>query len=68
MTLAAQQSAQKRTPLYNLHVAKGARMGPFAGYEMPIQYPSGVMKEHVHTRRVFRVASFVHEREGRSAK
>jgi aminomethyltransferase len=40
----------KRTPLYDLHVAKGARMGPFAGYEMPIQYSPGVMKEHLHTR------------------
>jgi aminomethyltransferase len=44
------QPALKRTPLYNLHVAMGARMAPFAGYEMPIQYPAGVMKEHLHTR------------------
>lgn len=48
--LAPQHAALKRTPLYGLHVAKGARMGPFAGYEMPIQYPPGVMKEHLHTR------------------
>jgi aminomethyltransferase len=40
----------KRTPLYDLHVAEGARMGPFAGYEMPIQYPAGIMKEHLHAR------------------
>jgi aminomethyltransferase len=40
----------KRTPLYDLHVATGARMAPFAGYEMPIQYAAGVMKEHLHTR------------------
>ncbi len=40
----------KRTPLYDLHVALGARMVPFAGYEMPVQYPLGVMKEHQHTR------------------
>jgi aminomethyltransferase len=39
-----------RTPLYNLHVELGARMVPFAGYEMPVQYPSGVLKEHTHTR------------------
>jgi aminomethyltransferase len=39
-----------RTPLYNLHVELGARMVPFAGYEMPVQYPSGVLKEHNHTR------------------
>ena len=40
----------KRTPLYDLHVALGAKMVPFAGYEMPVQYPLGVMKEHLHTR------------------
>lgn len=39
-----------RTPLYDMHVAQGAKMVPFAGYEMPVQYPMGVMKEHVHTR------------------
>ena len=39
-----------RTPLYNLHLELGARMAPFAGYEMPIQYPMGVLKEHNHTR------------------
>jgi glycine cleavage system aminomethyltransferase T len=39
-----------RTPLYNLHVELGARMVPFAGYEMPVQYPMGVLKEHNHTR------------------
>jgi aminomethyltransferase len=44
------QPALKRTPLYDLHVAMGARMAPFAGYEMPIQYPAGVMKEHLRTR------------------
>lgn len=42
--------ALSRTPLYNLHVELGARMVPFAGYEMPVQYPSGVLKEHNHTR------------------
>ncbi len=40
----------KRTPLFDLHVAQGAKMVPFAGYEMPVQYPLGVMKEHMHTR------------------
>jgi aminomethyltransferase len=40
----------KRTPLYDLHVRLGARMVPFAGYEMPLQYPSGIIKEHLHTR------------------
>jgi aminomethyltransferase len=42
--------ALSRTPLYNLHLELGARMVPFAGYEMPVQYPSGVLKEHTHTR------------------
>lgn len=40
----------KRTVLYDFHVAAGAKMVPFAGYEMPVQYPLGVMKEHLHTR------------------
>lgn len=38
------------TPLHALHRELGARMVPFAGYEMPVQYPLGVMKEHLHTR------------------
>jgi aminomethyltransferase len=40
----------KRTPLYDLHVELGARMVEFAGYAMPVQYPAGVLKEHLHTR------------------
>ena len=40
----------KRTGLYDLHVELGAKMVPFAGYEMPVQYPLGVMKEHLWTR------------------
>jgi aminomethyltransferase len=39
-----------RTPLYDLHLAQGAKMVPFAGYEMPVQYGMGVMKEHLWTR------------------
>src|SRR5580658_10345979 len=39
-----------KTPLYKLHVELGARMVPFAGYEMPVQYPAGIIKEHLHTR------------------
>ena len=39
-----------KTPLYDLHVSLGARMVSFAGYAMPIQYPSGLMAEHLHTR------------------
>ncbi|WP_413875805.1 glycine cleavage system aminomethyltransferase GcvT [Albidovulum sp.] len=40
----------ERTVLYDLHLALGAKMVPFAGYEMPVQYPMGVLKEHLHTR------------------
>ncbi|MGZ0787291.1 glycine cleavage system aminomethyltransferase GcvT [Pseudomonas saponiphila] len=39
-----------KTPLHSLHLELGARMVPFAGYDMPVQYPLGVMKEHQHTR------------------
>jgi aminomethyltransferase len=39
-----------KTPLHALHLALGARMTPFAGYDMPVQYPLGIMKEHLHTR------------------
>jgi aminomethyltransferase len=46
----ADAAALKRTPLYALHMALGARMVPFAGYEMPVQYPSGILQEHLHTR------------------
>ncbi len=38
------------TQLYDFHVARGAKMVPFAGYAMPVQYPTGVMKEHLHCR------------------
>jgi len=40
----------KRTPLHALHLARGGRIVPFAGYEMPVQYATGVLKEHLHTR------------------
>ena len=40
----------KHTPLYQMHLDLGARMVPFAGYEMPVQYPNGILKEHLHVR------------------
>jgi len=43
-------SPAARTPLYNLHVELGAKMVPFAGYDMPVSYPLGVLAEHNHTR------------------
>lgn len=46
----SQTSSISQTPLHALHVKLGAKMVPFAGYEMPVQYPSGVLKEHLHTR------------------
>ncbi|HEV7408656.1 MAG TPA: glycine cleavage system aminomethyltransferase GcvT [Bradyrhizobium sp.] len=44
------ETSLKRTPLHALHIARGGKMVPFAGYEMPVQYSAGVMKEHLHTR------------------
>ena len=38
------------TGLHDLHVARGGKMVPFAGYAMPVQYPMGVLREHLHTR------------------
>jgi len=43
-------AALKKTSLHALHLSLGARMVPFAGYDMPVQYPAGVMKEHIQTR------------------
>lgn len=40
----------RKTPLHALHVGLGAKMVPFAGYDMPVQYPTGILKEHLHTR------------------
>jgi aminomethyltransferase len=50
VTLAEMAAPLKRTSLYALHRELGARMVPFAGYEMPVQYPSGILAEHLHTR------------------
>ncbi|MBY8975358.1 glycine cleavage system aminomethyltransferase GcvT [Rhodobacteraceae bacterium NNCM2] len=43
-------SELKQTPLHDLHVKLGAKMVPFAGYDMPVQYKLGVLKEHLATR------------------
>ena len=48
--LVRDESPLKHTPLHALHVARGGKMVPFAGYEMPVQFPAGVLKEHLHTR------------------
>ena len=47
---APQEESLARTPLHALHLELGARMVPFAGYSMPVQYPAGLMAEHLHTR------------------
>lgn len=44
------EAALAKTALHDLHVKRGARMVPFAGYSMPVQYPDGILKEHLHTR------------------
>ncbi len=49
MTDPASETLQ-RTALFDLHVEMGARMVPFAGYEMPVQFPGGIIAEHLHTR------------------
>ena len=46
----AQQQDLKRTALYALNVELGGKIVPFAGYEMPVQFPSGILREHLHTR------------------
>lgn len=43
-------AALERTPLHALHLELGAKMVPFAGYDMPVQYPDGILKEHLHCR------------------
>lgn len=48
--MSAPQEELQKTPLHALHLELGARMVPFAGYSMPVQYPAGLMAEHQHTR------------------
>ena len=50
MAHAAPPQTLKRTPLHDVHVALGAKMVPFAGYEMPVQYPTGITAEHKAVR------------------
>jgi aminomethyltransferase len=53
MMLAREPEAPlKRTPLHALHVACGGKMVPFAGYDMPVQFATGVLREHLHTRKL----------------
>jgi aminomethyltransferase len=50
MSTPAPESDLLTTPLHALHLELGARMVPFAGYSMPVQYPAGLMAEHLHCR------------------
>jgi len=50
----------KRTPFYDFHVANNAKMVPFAGFEMPVQYPTGISKEHEIVRNAMRVFDISH--------
>jgi aminomethyltransferase len=50
MLVSDREPPLKRTPLHALHLACGGKMVPFAGCEMPVQFASGVLKEHLHTR------------------
>ena len=50
MSEARQTASLLRTPLYRFHVERGARFIAFAGYEMPVQYSTGILTEHLHTR------------------
>ena len=45
------EALNQKTPLHALHIELGARMGAFAGYDMPIHYPAGVLAEHLLTRK-----------------
>jgi aminomethyltransferase len=55
----------KTTPLHAAHIAAGARMVPFAGYDMPVQYPDGVLKEHLWTREHAGLFDVSHMGQGR---
>lgn len=59
MAAASTDTALKRTPLYDRHVAAGAKLVPFAGWEMPVQY-GGVKEEHLATRAVAGVFDVSH--------
>ncbi len=54
----------KTTALNALHRELGARMVPFAGYDMPVQYPAGIMKEHLHTREAASLFDVSHMGQG----
>ena len=50
MSQNAEKITDLKTALYDFHISVGGKMVPFAGYQMPVQYPEGIMKEHLHVR------------------
>src|SRR5436190_6408248 len=50
MVAASAETPLHHTPLFQLQLSRGGKMVPFAGYEMPVQFTPGVLKEHLHTR------------------
>ena len=60
-------SALKNTPLVEYHIELGAKMTPFAGWNMPVQYPGGILSEHRHTRKYCSVFDICHMGEFRIA-
>ena len=60
-------SALKNTPLVEAHIALGAKMVPFAGWNMPVQYPGGILAEHRHTRTECSIFDISHMGEFRAA-
>lgn len=56
-----------KTPLHDLHVELGAKMVPFAGYAMPVQFPAGIKTEHLHTRRAAGLFDVSHMGQARVA-
>jgi aminomethyltransferase len=50
MTSSSDSADLRTTPLHALHLSLGAKMVPFAGYDMPVQYPTGILTEHLHCR------------------
>ena len=53
-------TSENKTVLYDIHVEAGGKMVPFAGYEMAVQYPEGIMAEHLWTRKAASVFDVSH--------
>ena len=58
-------SGIKQTPLFECHIGRGAKMAPFAGWNMPVQYTEGILAEHHHTRKAVSLFDICHMGEFR---